>query len=111
MSALVLPATSAGTHPARRVHPRATTVARRHGVELGRPRTARVSDVLRDDDLVIAVCDNAHEHLPIGAARRLHWSVADPVPADTDEAFETAYGDLAVRIERLAPAFTPRSAP
>jgi protein-tyrosine-phosphatase len=105
-----VPATSAGTDPAGGVHPRAVAVATRHGVRLGRPRTAHVADVLRDDDLVIAVCDNAHEQLPAGHDR-LHWSVPDPAPADTDEAFESAFTDIAARITRLAPSFTPRSTP
>jgi hypothetical protein len=33
----------------------------------------------------------------------LHWSVPDPAPADTDEAFEAAFGDIAARIDRVAP--------
>jgi ArsR family transcriptional regulator, arsenate/arsenite/antimonite-responsive transcriptional repressor / arsenate reductase (thioredoxin) len=106
-----VPAASAGTDPAPRVHPRALRVARRHGLTLTPTRTAHVRDVLHHDDLVIAVCDNAHEHLPARANRRLHWSVPDPAPADTDAAFEAAYADLAARIDRLAPALTPRSAP
>jgi protein-tyrosine-phosphatase len=105
-----VPAASAGTQPADFVHPRAMATAERHGVNLGRPRTANVTDVLRDDDLVIAVCDNAHEHLPAGTDR-LHWSVPDPAPADTDDAFEAAFADIAARIDRLALAFTRRSAP
>jgi protein-tyrosine-phosphatase len=105
-----IPAASAGTHPAPRIHPRAVRVARRHGVALHPTRTAHVRDVLRDDDLVIAVCDNAHEHLP-AQPERLHWSVPDPAPVDTDAAFEAVYADLAARIDRLAPAFTPRSTP
>lgn len=105
-----VPATSAGTQPADSVHPRAIATAKRHGLNLGRPRTAHVTDVVRDDDLVIAVCDNAHEYLP-GGTDRLHWSVPDPAPADTDDAFEAAFVDIAARIDRLAPAFTPRSAP
>jgi protein-tyrosine-phosphatase/DNA-binding HxlR family transcriptional regulator len=105
-----IPATSAGTDPAPRVHPRAVRVARRHGLVLHPAKTAHVRDVLRDDDLVIAVCDNAHEHLP-AQPRRLHWSVPDPAPADTDTAFEAAYADIAARIDRVALALTPRSAP
>jgi protein-tyrosine-phosphatase len=100
-----IPATSAGTDPADRVHPRALKVARRHGLNLGAARTADVADVIRRDDLVIAVCDNAHEHLT--AQPRLHWSVPDPAPVDTDAAFEAAYTDIAGRIDRLAPVLTP----
>jgi protein-tyrosine-phosphatase/DNA-binding HxlR family transcriptional regulator len=98
------PAASAGTHPAARVHPKAVAVAHRHGLRLDPARTAHVADVVNRDDLVIAVCDSAHEDLTSGAARpQLHWSVPDPVRAGTDAAFEAAYTDLAKRIERLAP--------
>jgi protein-tyrosine-phosphatase len=97
------PAASAGTHPAQRVHPRAVTVAQRHGLHLEATGTAHVSDVVTDDDLVIAVCDSAHEDLTASVRPRLHWSVPDPVRADTDAAFENAFTDLAGRIERLAP--------
>ncbi|MFB9361417.1 arsenate reductase/protein-tyrosine-phosphatase family protein, partial [Actinoplanes nipponensis] len=57
------PAASAGTHPAPRVHPRAVRVARRHGLRLNPAGPAHVADVVTDQDLVIAVCDNAHEDL------------------------------------------------
>ncbi|RSM73190.1 ArsR family transcriptional regulator [Actinoplanes sp. ATCC 53533] len=100
------PTASAGTRPAQRVHPRAVRVARRHGLRLNATGTAHVSDVVNDDDLVIAVCDSAHEDLTATVRPRLHWSVADPVRADTDAAFEAAYTDLAGRIDRLAPTLT-----
>jgi protein-tyrosine-phosphatase/DNA-binding HxlR family transcriptional regulator len=99
------PVASAGTRPAQRVHPRAIAVAHRHGLTLNPTGTAHIADVVHDDDLVIAVCDNAHEDLTTGARPRLHWSV--PAPADTDAAFEAAYTDLAGRIDRLAPALAP----
>ncbi|HEU5109615.1 MAG TPA: helix-turn-helix domain-containing protein [Micromonosporaceae bacterium] len=110
------PAASAGTHPAVRVHPRAVAVANRHGLRLDPTGTAHVTDVVGDGDLVIAVCDNAHEDLTgpgaAGVARpRLHWSVPDPVRVDTDAAFEAAYTELADRIDRLAPAITTGGAP
>lgn len=100
------PVASAGTHPADRVHPRAIKVAHRHGLRLDPDRTAHMSDVITDHDLVIAVCDNAHEDLTGDVRPRLHWSVPDPVRADTDAAFEAAYTDLAGRIDRLAPTLT-----
>jgi protein-tyrosine-phosphatase len=101
-----VPTASAGTEPAARVHPRAVRVARRHGLTLGRGRPTHIARVLRADDLVVAVCDQAHEHLGAGSGRRLHWSVPDPARLDTDAAFESAYTDLAGRIDRLAPALT-----
>lgn len=97
-----VPVASAGTHPAARVHPRAVAVARSRGVSLARARTSRVDDVLADTDLVVAVCDNAHEEL--GSRERLHWSVPDPARVDTEDAFERAFTDLADRIDRLVPA-------
>jgi protein-tyrosine-phosphatase/DNA-binding HxlR family transcriptional regulator len=101
------PAASAGTRPAPRVHPRAVTVAHRHGLVLDPTGTAHVAAVVHHGDLVIAVCDNAHEDLTGPVRARLHWSVPDPVRADTDAAFEAAYTDLAGRIDRLVPALTP----
>ncbi|WFE53110.1 helix-turn-helix domain-containing protein [Micromonospora sp. WMMD1155] len=99
-------AASAGTQPAERVHPRAVAVAHRHGLHLDATGTAHVADIVRDDDLLIAVCDNAHEELTGPVRPRLHWSVPDPVRADTDDAFEAAFADLAARIDRVAPIVT-----
>ncbi|MEU7901596.1 helix-turn-helix domain-containing protein [Actinoplanes sp. NPDC049118] len=103
------PVASAGTIPAARVHPRAVKVAHRHGLALDPAGTAHVADVVDDGDLVIAVCDNAHEDLTGGVRLRLHWSVPDPVRVGTDAAFEAAYTDLAGRVDRLAPAVAPPS--
>lgn len=94
---------SAGTRPAARVHPRAVKIAHRHGLTLDPARTSHIADTVGDGDLVIAVCDNAHEDLTGPVRPRLHWSVPDPVRVDTDEAFEAAYTDLAGRIDRIAP--------
>jgi len=93
-----IPATSAGTDPAPRVHVRAVRVAR-----LSDPRTAHLDEVAEDGDLVVAVCDHVHETLPV-SEDRLHWSVPDPVPVDTDDAFEAAFADIAGRVDRLAPS-------
>jgi protein-tyrosine-phosphatase len=97
---------SAGTQPAARVHPKAIKVAHRHGLALDPAGTAHVSDVVHHGDLVIAVCDNAHEELTGSQRPGLHWSVSDPVRADTDAAFETAYQDLSDRIDRVAPVLS-----
>ncbi len=102
---------SAGTVPAQRVHPRAVRVAHEHGLALDPTGTRHVDDVLHDGDLVIAVCDNAHEDLTGPVRPRLHWSVPDPARVDTDEAFEAAYTDLADRIDRIAPALTTGTHP
>ncbi len=101
-AASTVPAASAGTQPAPRVHPKAVRTAKRHGLHLDPDRTSRLGEVEADGDLVIAVCDHAHESLPANVLR-LHWSVPDPVPAGTDAAFEDAYADLAARISRFHP--------
>lgn len=109
------PSTSAGTHPARRVHPRTIAVGRRHGLGLSaKARTARVGDILRRNDLVVAVCDSAFEELARdgsgaspGRRSGLHWSVPDPVRLDTDNAFEAALQEILARVERLAHALNP----
>ncbi|MGN2642100.1 MULTISPECIES: arsenate reductase/protein-tyrosine-phosphatase family protein [Nocardia] len=100
-----VPATSAGTHPAERVHPGAVAAARRHRIPL-RPRSPQsVEGLVRPGDLVIAVCDNAHEELPADLAR-LHWSIPDPVPAGTEDAFDLALDQLRQRIDRIAVTVT-----
>ncbi len=102
--ASTVPGTSAGTHPAARVHPGAIRTGRRHGLTLDAHATAGVADVARPGDLLVAVCDNAHEELPPGRTQ-LHWAVPDPVRVGTDRAFETAYEQITQRVERLAHAF------
>ena len=77
-------------------------VGRRHGLGLGHARPVHVDRVLRPGDLVISVCDQAHERL--GTPGALHWSVPDPARVDTDEAFERAYDDIADRVDRLVPS-------
>ncbi|KFU75430.1 Protein-tyrosine-phosphatase [Amycolatopsis lurida] len=95
-----IPVTSAGTHPGNRLNPRAVSTARRHGLRLERDGTAHVRDVVEPSDLVVAVCDNAFEELG-PADRRVHWSVPDPGPVDTDEAFESVLAQLTRRIDQL----------
>ncbi|GIF75292.1 hypothetical protein Asi02nite_48100 [Asanoa siamensis] len=56
-------------------------MGRRHGLRLGRP--VHVDEVVRPGDLVISVCDQAHERLATPTA--LHWSVPDPARVDTAE--------------------------
>ncbi|GAB2962372.1 helix-turn-helix domain-containing protein [Saccharothrix stipae] len=101
-----VPAASAGTRPAERVHPLAVATARTHGLSLTRARPHHLDDVLRPDDLVVAVCDNAHEELT-DHDDRLHWSVPDPAAVGTPDAFDAAYRDLADRVDRLVPAVRP----
>ncbi|MBA2471924.1 MAG: helix-turn-helix domain-containing protein [Pseudonocardiales bacterium] len=98
-----VPAESAGTRPATRIHPGTLAVARRHDIAL-KPRTPRALDeVVRRGDIVITVCDRAHEELPADQ-RHTHWSIADPTRPGTAEAFDRAVDELTDRIARFAPA-------
>ena len=97
-----IPVVSGGTHPARRVHPRAVTVGRRHGLDLTRARPRLAADVLGGDELLIAVCDRAYEDLD---GTPLHWSIPDPALAGNTDAFEGAYDDITGRISRLVESF------
>lgn len=97
-----VPAASAGTRPAERVHPGAVAAARRQGIPLRGTRPVHLDEVAQSADLIVAVCDNAHEELP-RAMPRLHWSVPDPVRAGTDDAFDHTIDDLTGRIEGIAP--------
>ncbi|WP_395728068.1 helix-turn-helix domain-containing protein [Nakamurella sp.] len=96
-----LPVACAGTHPADRVHPGAVAAGRRRGLRLGHARTAHVDQILRPADLVVTVCDNAHEELEPGRPR-LHWSIPDPVRVGSDEAFDAACDEIIRRITTLA---------
>jgi ArsR family transcriptional regulator, arsenate/arsenite/antimonite-responsive transcriptional repressor / arsenate reductase (thioredoxin) len=96
-----IPATSAGTHPGPRIHPRAITVAERHGLRIERDHPEPLAHVLHDDDLIVAVCDNAHEELS-HSLPRLHWSIPDPVRRGTTTAFEDAYAEISRRVHYLA---------
>ena len=98
-------ADSAGTHPADRVHPLALNAAQRHGIPLATSATRRLAEVLRPGDLVVAVCDEAHESLALD--NRLHWSIPDPVRIGTDAAFDEAIRRLTDRIDRLSAAVQP----
>jgi len=96
-------ATSAGITPAARVHPRAVQVASRRGLDLSASRPKRLPP-LCDQDLVITVCDRAHDVLShhVGI-HQLHWSVPDPVSSRSTRAFDRAVDVIADRISALAP--------
>ena len=105
--ASTLPAASAGTHPAAQIEPGALAAARRHRLPMRRLRPRHIGDVRQDGDLVITVCDLAHEEL--GRQAAVHWSVPDPVPAGDPASFDAALAELSHRVERLAPRLAATS--
>jgi protein-tyrosine-phosphatase len=90
-------ARSAGTHPADRVHPGAVRAARRAGVDLSDAMPVALTEIDELPPVVVTVCDRAHEELDPDDAWH-HWSVPDPVPAGTAQAFDAVVAELRSRI-------------
>jgi protein-tyrosine-phosphatase/DNA-binding HxlR family transcriptional regulator len=99
--ASAVPVASAGTHPASRIDPGALAAAARHRLPMRIRRPRRLEEVQADGDMIITVCDLAHEEL--GVRSKLHWSVPDPVPVGTQLAFNRTFDELARRVIELAP--------
>lgn len=103
-----IPATSGGTQPAAQVHPRARRAARRASLDL-HDAVPQPIPALRDDDLVVTVCDRAHEELRTSGERTvLHWSVPDPVD---DGDFDGALAHVCQRVENLSRHVAPAHIP
>jgi ArsR family transcriptional regulator, arsenate/arsenite/antimonite-responsive transcriptional repressor / arsenate reductase (thioredoxin) len=102
--ASTVPAVSAGTHPAAAIDPGAIAAAARHRLPLPRLRPRHISEVRHEGDLVVTVCDLAHEEL--GEATAVHWSIPDPVPGGDPATFDGALAELADRVGRFAPRLT-----
>jgi protein-tyrosine-phosphatase len=92
-------ARSAGTHPAARVHPGAVAAATRAGLDLtaAAPRLFVRTD---DADLVVTVCDQAHEELD-PEPDWWHWSLPDPVDDGRASAFDAVLTQLDDRISTV----------
>ena len=93
-------ATSAGTRPADRVHPEAVAAGSRAGLELSRSEP-RMFDAAGSADLVVTVCDQAHEELDPGPGW-WHWSLPDPVEDGRAAAFDAVITELDDRIRAVA---------
>jgi ArsR family transcriptional regulator, arsenate/arsenite/antimonite-responsive transcriptional repressor / arsenate reductase (thioredoxin) len=91
------PADSAGTQPARRVHPGAVGAARRAGLDLSGAVPRELAKVGLTDHLVVTVCDRAHEEVDPPPSW-LHWSIPDPVASPTKAAFDRTVTELRQRI-------------
>ena len=101
---------SAGSHPAGYVHPRSIETLKRHGIDLGQPRSKSWDEFADQSfDLVITVCDQAAgESCPLfpGKPQKLHWSTPDPAKAtgcetEIEAAFENVFLMLKKRIDDL----------
>jgi protein-tyrosine-phosphatase len=104
----IVQAESAGTEPAERVHPLAIAAGARHGLDLSGQTPRSLADVSLAPDLLITVCDRANEELhPAFDARRLHWSIPDPVERGSADAFDQAFDLLNERITILSQLASP----
>ncbi|GGI08973.1 arsenate reductase/protein-tyrosine-phosphatase family protein [Egicoccus halophilus] len=100
------PALSAGTRPAPRVHPLAVEVARSCGVDLEDAVPRGFDTLIESPDLVVSVCDRAHESALPFEVPSLHWSVPDPAAGGHDDFLQTLE-DIDGRVDRLARALAP----
>src|SRR5262245_47299761 len=95
--------TSAGSHPAPRLHPNAVRVLRKeYGIDF-EPRQPQSLDAVagRRFDYVITLCDKIRE-VPRhhGSAATTHWSLPDPSAAgDTDRATYPAFRRVAMELD------------
>jgi protein-tyrosine-phosphatase/DNA-binding transcriptional ArsR family regulator len=94
-------AASAGTHPGTEINPKARAAAERHGIQLPNTKPRALDPQRRAGDLIITVCDRAHEEL--GEEGWAHWSIPDPVTHGTNRAFDVALEQISTRVQALAP--------
>ncbi len=94
-------AESAGTEPARQVHPEVVEVMRELGVDLAGRKPRRLSDELgRWADVVVTMgCGDACPVIP--GRRYLDWDLPDPA-GQTRERVREIRDDIARRVEELA---------
>ncbi|GGA62240.1 putative regulatory protein, ArsR family [Pseudoclavibacter endophyticus] len=111
--ASAVPAMSAGTKPAACTSPRAIAAAARHGLDLGVHSPRSLDGLVSDGDLVVAVCDRAHEKLcrlgtpgregALSCASEMHWSVPNPGRVGSDTAYDEVFDELESRVAGLVP--------
>jgi ArsR family transcriptional regulator, arsenate/arsenite/antimonite-responsive transcriptional repressor / arsenate reductase (thioredoxin) len=99
-----VPVESAGTQPATAIDPRALATVERHGLTLAGRHPQPFDTVATHGDLVVTVCDLAHESM--AERSDLHWSIPDPVLVGTRRAFEHAYSEIDARVSDLSARLT-----
>ena len=99
---------SAGLHPSY-VRPNAISVMKEIGIDISNHRSKSVDEFAGEEmDYVITVCDHAAQHCPQFPARakRIHWSIEDPVAPGGEEAqlmmFRRVRDDLRSRLHQFA---------
>jgi len=98
--------TSGGTQPSSQVHPETVLAAARRGLDLQHAHPRPIPQ-LGPGDLVVTVCDRAHETLQARAGiPQLHWSIPDPAISTTPDAYDQTAATIANRIATLARSLT-----
>jgi len=98
---------SAGLIPSY-VRPNAIAVMKEIGIDISHHRSKSLNEFVDTPfDYVITVCDHAAQYCPAfpGEAKRIHWSIKDPVVIGDDEAqleaFRGARDELQKRISEF----------
>src|SRR5260370_34623912 len=98
---------SAGLVPSY-VRPQAIAVMNEIGIDISHHRSKSLNEFLHTPfDYVITVCDHASQHCPVfpGPAKRIHWSIEDPVGFGPEEgqldAFRQARDELQDRLQEF----------
>jgi arsenate reductase (thioredoxin) len=90
------------------VRPQAIAAMKELEIDISGHRSKSLNEFIDEPfDYVITVCDHAAQSCPVfpGNAKRIHWSIEDPVVIGDDEAqlgaFRVARDDLKNRIEKF----------
>ena len=90
------------------VRPQAIAVMSELGIDISAHSSKSLDGFLTNSfDYVITVCDHANQRCPVfpGPAKRLHWSIEDPVISGSEaqqlEAFRQARDELRQRIHQF----------
>lgn len=84
---------SAGAKPAGYVHPLAIQAMAEVDVDISQHRSKSIDEFAGQSlDLLVTVCDKAHESCPMyaGAKRQVHWGFEDPAHSTGTEAEKMA---------------------
>lgn len=87
---------SCGVAPSGRVNPNAKKILKFHGIWNDHYHSKHLDSVLNEDfDLVVTVCDHAHETCPMfpKPVKKIHVSFEDP-DGKAYEAFEETYEEI-----------------
>lgn len=95
---------SAGTFPAKKVHPKAVQVMKEVGLDISNHSPKLVGDFLdKEFDYVITVCDDARQTCPAFLGKvthRLHYGFEDPADAKgSDEEVTEKFREIRDQIE------------